>query len=745
MGRSLQRFNQTIQEEHNIENRKKTPEVRLRRPLNDKTNLLKTSHITPYNGKDKVIDARENCESTNKHVTRFNLKKKWKINDLDAQTGSADVKNLSPFVLIPNISIDEIIKRSNFNSSHICLQRLSSATASKYLKECCVINLPEETCTVNEKYKMETKEENKRFSLRKLKRIDYAKIHRGSSLLNEDVKQTSTEHIPVYKHKIDEGKDKRKDVYEFDSDSEKQKKRRKKSSMNSRIYDKEMKTVMHKIEEKEQKQLRRRRKINIKTNQKKLQSVREATTKNINVNDGRRKKDTRGDENNLEHKQALNLIQGKLHTKPDGPVHVGVHDNGSDLSDFDTAPLELEICTNNRSTSINIANKVPANRINIFQNIDLTKYARNEMNRENEKTKSIGAKDTNLHQKTDEKDPFDALLTEDNTESFEMDTLDSPQAKSTPWRSDLQVRRNPLFLQYKETSLPSYNQDLVIDSVTTEKFLIGNKTPKNNTSSNTKQASILSYVNGKSVVDSPDVIESSLYDIHEFSPIKSVRNSTKKSLKRSPDKENLFLRIEDTPLKGKLVDKTKRQILGERVNNSENIANNSPAKTLRNNQNSNDEMQVTYFGFDSSSNRDNGDNGLQKSKKCVWLFGKPMRLEDYLMVANTSEDKVVNMNFAKNKDSASLDNEYLEKDKDEEDSNAIGEEILSSSLKLFEDLEPIRNDAPKKYERARKRRVRKHSIDLEEDDENEQIHSRKKKHNKKAKNQVFYCLKLFTL
>ncbi|GJQ76111.1 hypothetical protein Trydic_g1860 [Trypoxylus dichotomus] len=622
MGRGLKRFNQTSRNKQNIGDRETASEVRSRKPFYERTNLLKKDCIASHNGKNKIVDTS---------------------------------------------TIIEYHK-----------ERLSSEDVRKHLNECSITlwdishNLPKETCKESKNNDMyaEVEKGQKRFGLRKRKRLDYSKMNRGASLLNE---YEPIAHVPVYKQKIGEQTKKMKDVYEFDSDSEKRMKKRRKSTLNSSVpFEKEMKTIMRKIEA----------------------------------------------ESNMQN-------AAKQCVRDDASFH----DDGLDISDFDAAPLELEIYANNKSTSRNIANKVPVNRINIVQNMNLTRYSNDESSAEKGGANSTIDKSKYTDSQTNKKDPFDALFAQDNTETFDVETL-SPIGKSTPWRPELQVKRNPFFLQYKETSLPSYNQDMVIDSTATEKIFGTNKALRNGTYSKTKQTSILSYVNGKSVTDSPGVIASSLYDIHELSPIKSVANSGKKSLKRSADKENKSLRIEDTPRKENRNHKVKRQILSEKVDNTENIAKNNLVKNLTTGQNSNEEMEVNYFGFNDSS--DTSEHQLQKPKKSVWLFGKPMRLEEYLTVAKTSKDKVVYWNLKKNNDSARLDEEYLQK----EDDNTTGEHELCSDLKLFEDLEPIhKNDVPKKYERIRKKRVRRQSIDLEAEDETEDQHPRKKRHDKRTKDE----------
>ena len=87
----------------------------------------------------------------------------------------------------------------------------------------------------------------------------------------------------------------------------------------------------------------------------------------------------------------------------------------------------------------------------------------------------------------------------------------------TPWRLNLGVKRYPLFLQTKETCLPSYDQELVIDFHLMKRF--STSTPKYSPNYNGRQSSIMDFVTGKKN-DHEKYQTTALFDDDQFSPIK---------------------------------------------------------------------------------------------------------------------------------------------------------------------------------------------------------------------------------
>lgn len=612
-------------------------------------------------------------------------------------------------------------KKKENNALIVQIEHLSTEDISTHLKQCSVKVLDIRHNLKNDLYKppdnfnneekqvpdessaivCEVENVPRKFNLRKRpNKINYADVHRGSSLLNEK----PAIHVPIYNQKVPVKKTVPADVYEFDSDSEKKERnQRRKNTLDASIpFEKEMKLEMRKIENTRKKQSKKQRKMNIAIQAKEIKNIKNSVAK---VNSNLRNKIDINVEHREESKDSA-LLKHNISTYNSSPVRYDdtcTNDNREDLSDIDMAPLELEICTVEKSTKINIAHKVPEFRLNILQNIDLSRFMETDVSSEYEtinsylKNSKLLNLDMTQNTKSDlsiQPDNTDATSEQDIAEFFSCAPVQSPKATSTPWRPDFKVKRNPFFLQYKETSLPSYNQEMVIDS-TVEKVLLGHKTQKNNDNQlKTKQTTILSYVNGNSICDSPNVIESSLYDIHEFSPVKTIRRSMRKSSKSSSEKENQLSK--DTPIKENDFSKVKRRILGERVDNSLNISNNSNVRIFGDNRKSNGDREISYFGFNSSASSAEKNKELQKpAKKATWLFGKPTRLDDYL-VAKTTKNRAINKNF-KNKSNEVAEEVTINSDNEEEtqkiDEGSVDvEQQFTPNMGLFEDLEPAYKD-----------------------------------------------------
>lgn len=690
-------LNYPCSKKENLPVRKTTGE-NSRKPLSDRSNLVNRNSIVKkyeQNNFNNMWSTSEDCKGENNPSTEgSNVNMRWTITSSPSKFRETMNNLPSPIVYLENTSSDELTKHTSIICSCVCLEKMPSKELSKHFKQCNVIlsdvlhdveknNFEKQNCD-NENNINEVHTERKRFNLRKHKRIDYAQMHRGSSLLTEEV----SGHIPVYnKENIREHNDKDKDVYNFDLEIMKMKRTARLNS--STPYDKDTENIMHKIEEKEKKQLKRRKRMPNEAKKNKIEKTKSPAVYNTVLNQFITKRKVNDINNRLGIKGTSTPLQNNtIPTSNSFSDEDADRDNDTNLSDFDAAPLELEICSNDQLVSINIANKVPDYHINILQNVDLRKLMNDNSNNENSNLKKLdppGQPNTrNLTSQANiSMDSFDKLLAQDEAESFNFDTVEPlDQNNSTPWRADLHVKRNPFFLQYKQTLLPSYNQDMVIDSKCEEKTLPGNKTPRNYPHSDSKQTSILSYVSGKSIRDSPDIIESSLYDAHELSPIKSLNKSGRKSTRNSSNKENVSLT--STPNKHNGIIKAKRQILGERSSNLENISS-SPKKTSSNSNENSDEL--SYFGFNETTDKE---NGVQKPRKSTWLFGKPMRLEDYLMMAKTSKDKGIKqkLNESHNQESIGMESSEEQSNKEDAQVNGVTDEELPN-MGLFEDLEPM--------------------------------------------------------
>lgn len=290
-------------------------------------------------------------------------------------------------------------------------------------------------------------------------------------------------------------------------------------------------------------------------------------------------------------------------------------------------------------------------------------------------------------------------------------TVDSPQkfdsrrpnANSTmrsPWRVN-GISTNPHFLSVKNNALPRIDQEMVLDHTLAEKFQEPySSTPvKNNTKPPRKepvQQSILDFIESN-IEKENRVFERSLFDCEEFnSPVKKNRRAARlEAIKLCLTLDEVDI-VSSTPVK--------RKVLGDITNSSE-----ERIKMVT--------LSDTYFGFDDSSNvispRKNGLNNKNN------LVSKPTRFDQSLLKTYTSKSK-------KNKVMSAQDTEVIEPEQsisifeDSEDQNM-------EEIHIFEEPEDVLDQpSPILLKERKRRRKRLDSTGSEASDDEK----RRKKHKK---------------
>lgn len=188
--------------------------------------------------------------------------------------------------------------------------------------------------------------------------------------------------------------------------------------------------------------------------------------------------------------------------------------------------------------------------------------------------------------------------------------MSTPNRTKESWRFDSYINRNPHFLAIKKNSLPSLNQDPVLDHTFEEHINMVNKIASvHSNKKSSRQMSILNYVEGAKIDTENHNYSQSLYDVDEFSPIKNKKADKENSLqKKKLSKENQSV---------------KRNVLG--VINDANTKNITPPfNNVGSCEKIKDinEMNKTSenFGFDIASE-------LEEPEKTVEREARPFRIE----------------------------------------------------------------------------------------------------------------------
>ncbi|XP_044728344.1 uncharacterized protein DDB_G0288805-like [Chrysoperla carnea] len=373
-----------------------------------------------------------------------------------------------------------------------------------------------------------------------------------------------------------------------------------------------------------------------------------------------------------------------------------------------------------------------------------------------------------IHQNEQNHSNFDVTQIEHDFDDFEDISTQSNRTEianeSIPWRAEIPRIRKERFFQIKNSSLPSYNQDILIKPQDVENLSITKGSNCVNSEKKTRQSSILSFVqhsnsikstsnNGK---DSPapftNSFESSLSDISiEDNPrivaidkTKNKRINFQKAITSSPSvKKNILgennssSKVQNISTNKNNVKSPTKKILGE--NNSSSKVHNITNKKVY------DENNKENFYFGNNVNiTNNCVVELEKSNSSCDFFGfnsfeqeearqskKPFRYPS-LLPAISSRTKKILQPFTVHEENIDIPNEdMVEEPIDISNEN----EVIDADFQLFDEPR-FSNYVRRSYAPATKRKRKQiQSISFSDhEDENElQQEVKKRKRNKKTK------------
>ncbi|KAF5292931.1 hypothetical protein FQA39_LY13811 [Lamprigera yunnana] len=272
------------------------------------------------------------------------------------------------------------------------------------------------------------------------------------------------------------------------------------------------------------------------------------------------------------------------------------------------------------------------------------------------------------------------------------------QSMSSPWRGDdLNLRRNPHWLVLKDTSLPYYNQEMILEPKLVEQSITIDRSI--NKENSFVQTTLSDFVT-RETISPPKTNASSFFDEHILSPIK-VKKKKKKFFN-----ENNFTTLR--PKKNENAEKANRKILAPFNENSIYSEN----------------VQKIYTV--NVMNEEDKENILQPLKQCKDKTALPMRV-------NLSELKKVQKEAAEQllekvliEDALRDSLPIVEMTETEEDMPHIG---------LFEELRPPL--LPSKTYTLKKRRKLKVGFMDEDKQVNDNPKKKKKEYRTEAEEQAF--------
>lgn len=209
------------------------------------------------------------------------------------------------------------------------------------------------------------------------------------------------------------------------------------------------------------------------------------------------------------------------------------NDSDSDSNDYDKPMQEIlrhiKHCEKKKEKDKKVKKKVQTKRpVNIDTLIHVTSYPKASVEQLPLTTSTpVQQKDinnvniiSNIQIQSPNRTPSPFANFTDNYTFDEWD-YDLKDEDTQPWRGDnLNLRRNPHWLVLKDSSLPNYNQDMILEPELIEKFPMPKPVSPQNSLVQTK---IIDYV-----ASVPKDIEisnaSSLFDDHSFSPLKNEPN-----------------------------------------------------------------------------------------------------------------------------------------------------------------------------------------------------------------------------
>ncbi|XP_022907340.1 uncharacterized protein PF3D7_1120000 [Onthophagus taurus] len=537
--------------------------------------------------------------------------------------------------------------------------------------------------------------------------------------LQDEPKSTNDNSIdkrPIYRRmsQFKEPKGKKKnDVYAFDfsleNDTKSPSKRKKKKghSLNTSLpFERYMKEMVRKLDEKHDKEMGKNKKGNVKKAE-----INNKPKVKINRKDKKIK--------NVKNKNiTTEIVLSNLSNNQKESAKSPEIDKIKIISSIKIVPL----------ISKNIGNEKQFTSTPLHERYSSPNIFESENNEEYEPTTDFDQislnKTPNINRFQQLNTPMSPIV--DKTNSVE----------ASPWRFNVEVRRNPHFLQYKRSLLPNYNQDMVLDSTLIEKRSFSKSTSDFNVRPIPKQTSILKYVSGGKNLENFDSMNSmhhsSLFDAHDFiSPERkrSLENKENKIIGKNVNvaKRNIFdISNNSNSFEENINFVTKRlpkrNILGPKIDNEKNINNISEIDGEENlNESSlnssSSQSKSDFFGFNVSEITHQSNQNT------------PRRMEDIIKKLIKEKKKVCFVVNETKKNKISSDIEV-----DDDNAEKKLEEI---GFFDYQDKEPERNfdlDMIKQYKRRHGKRRRSPSRSgTESEDDEECTRKRRKKKNERTK------------
>lgn len=506
-----------------------------------KTVVKQTKDSTPFKDKTNVVsqaDRRKRSKTTKRYPTRNSCKTEVKSNGNDEEVRSPnlddkiehDVKLKSNcFVKLFQMDSAQIpdIKATTKDKKKAPIKRKITKSRADTNKKKQINNKAGTEITTAKSVLAEKPGRN----LRKRNAVNY---RQSDVSLKEVSSHEQSEHIPVYRRKLEESPKPRKkiiDIYDFFSDDKQTKKKKK-----ARKSDSSFKIRSHP------------KKVTWTT------KAKEALERlGLNVTSGTLKQDIQ------------KLIEAKTKLQQDSTNKENVVSSNS---------------------TVHSKEETPRRKINIISQVIIKQ--------------PLGFTNKNLSL---------------NTSNESLNISQAPIANSTmisgnnsvPWRPALPVKYNPHLLKIKTTSLPSVDQDIILDATFTERALNNTAIPSSVKSKTDVQQSILNFVSNNN--KNQDCNNTSLFNIDEYSPFKSqatqtdFNNSQNLKVPDEDDKErkevkrNLFKDISNV----EQFRNESAEVNFERQENIANVTNSNTESKIESNDIGN-YFGFTTFGEDTSNN-----------------------------------------------------------------------------------------------------------------------------------------------
>lgn len=520
-------------------------------PTSSKPVTTKNRNKKPKNLLDALINEQTVAHRNHINAPESNMIKKTIINVQD----SANVKNRQTKKVTKEVT--EKKKKPSIKSAAV---KRNVIKKSPNIVAAAGVTIKQNTKLVNEAGNKECGSNIRQRCLRTRKELDYKEVSLGKSGIFTTNNEIKSQHVPIYLQKAKKPSPvmSKEDVYAFVPDKNdanikrKRKKRasdvefvvkparnrrRQKVKWQNRVKDTLTSLGLDyasKTLEKDIENLIKTKLEMTKADQSQQETAKDRPESGI--------KGTTTNQDHTTHSTQIKTINGDLNATNDN-----ADCNANSASLFDENDPYFGFCDD--ETTYNKESAVVPNdsskKIKIISNILLT-----PPNKDLEKRQSITNPSINSSLNISLQPKANSTM------------IDFAQSK-TPWRTSVPVERNPHFLLVKKNSLPSVDQQMVLDATLEDSFThLSVKKPVQVMPKEYKQQSILKYTKDTMHIDdSLNNNETSLFDADQYSPIKiqpPVGNSTVVNLPNTEnsDKENTTHKIPS-------VEKIKRNIFDQ--------------------------------------------------------------------------------------------------------------------------------------------------------------------------------------